>query len=444
MVVTVRFHNPPPDGQGFRELTLDGRKIVSRGAVKTNGAVTPLPETTTRCATEATAQSFFDQAVENIRKHFTLMERVTRDVDQPDTTSHRPASNPKLEARVVDADGSQVFADWLQSQGDLRGELAALHVRGDHDRAMRFFEMNLAAFLGALEPELDHRVRDLVWRNGFLAGATLKTDSQREVALDELTRRFLGLPIARFVTELRFGLAGSDEDNDWEPTLNEVTSWVHAKRVTTLRFDAFDSDESDLAYVGFGDFSAAWKKLPSLEILHIRSGEGGALGALELPTLRTFIRESGALHVSELEAIIAARWPMLERLDVWFGRAAYGSEGTVEHAMRIVQSAPASLRHLGIINSEFLPAFVAAFAASPLLKRLTVLDLAKGTLIDEDVDLFLAHRAAYAHLQRIDVSENLLNTRGDELRAALPNVVLGTQRYGAYANENDRYAAVGE
>jgi hypothetical protein len=50
--------------------------------------------------------------------------------------------------------------------------------------------------------------------------------------------------------------------------------------------------------------------------LHIRSGAGGTLGILGLPNLKTFIRESGGLSEREIESIINAKWPKLDRLGV--------------------------------------------------------------------------------------------------------------------------------
>lgn len=184
--------------------------------------------------------------------------------------------------------------------------------------------------------------------------------------------------------------------------------------------------------------------LPALEWLHIRSGEGGQLGELELPNLKTFIRESGGLGGEEVRSIAGAKWRRLERLDVWLGRAEYGAEGTVELLQPLLDGAGLkSLRHLGLMNSELAPALVPAVLRSRVLPQLEVLDLSKGVLLDEDVEPLLAQAGALRHLKRLDLSENLLHESCERLKAALPNAVVDEQRYEE-GEEDSRFTAVGE
>ncbi len=145
-----------------------------------------------------------------------------------------------------------------------------------------------------------------------------------------------------FVDTLRFGLAAFSHDNDWRATLDVVLDAAQASRIKDLRFDAYRYEDSEISWTPFGDFTGAWARLPALEVLHIRSGKGGTLGTLDLPKLRTFVRESGGLRASEIEAICHARWPALEHLAVWFGSPNYGAEGTVDaiRASRITQALP--------------------------------------------------------------------------------------------------------
>jgi len=285
-------------------------------------------------------------------------------------------------------------------------------------------------------------VRELKWSHGFLVGATLKRwsyESRTDLAV--LTAQFLALPVARFVTELRFGLASFESDNDWAQTLAAVVNSPRASSITRLCFDDYTSEDCEISWTAFGDFSPFWAKLPALEWLHLRSGEGGTLGALELPNLKTFIRESGGLSAEELRSIVNANWPKLERLDVWFGSENYGAQGTVALVQPVLDR-ESRIAHLGFVNCEFSSELLAATLQSKLLPQLKVLDFSMGVLGDADAELLLRNAGRLKHLERLDLSSNLFNERVDELRAALPNAVLEDQR-----DDDDgeyRYCAVGE
>ena len=51
-------------------------------------------------------------------------------------------------------------------------------------------------------------------------------------------------------------------------------------------------------------------------------------GAIELPELRSFELRTGGLMKEDIRAICGARWPLLERLVVWFGDPYYGVNRT--------------------------------------------------------------------------------------------------------------------
>jgi hypothetical protein len=94
-----------------------------------------------------------------------------------------------------------VYGDWLQQQGDLRGELIAMQIAGETDpksaaAARDFLERHGERFVGTLPPD------GWVWRAGFIRFAALSTygDGNHHV-LPEL----LAHPSARFLAELEIG-----------------------------------------------------------------------------------------------------------------------------------------------------------------------------------------------------------------------------------------------
>src|SRR5262249_8065579 len=134
-------------------------------------------------------------------------------------------------------------------------------------------------------------------------------------------------------------------------------------------------------------------------------------------------------------AIAAARCPKLETLRVWFGSSSYGASGGVAGLQPLFDSFPA-LVELGLMNAEFTDDVIAPLPAAPLPRRPRVLDLSKGTL--STADALINCSGAFAHLDRLDVSDNCLPA-GDpgRLRGLCKSVVTGTQK-------TERYVSLGE
>ncbi|MDQ3369943.1 MAG: hypothetical protein M3680_31375 [Myxococcota bacterium] len=362
---------------------------------------------------------------------------------------YEPQHYPELEARCEESPHDPgpwlVYADWLMAHGDVRGEIAALELAGKHREAMDRLGEHLRELCGSADASFAFELR-----HGFAIGCTIKVDADGGEPLEDVTRTFLASPMGRFIEALRFGLAGFSNDNDWAPTLHAVTESARAPHLRALRFDAYTYSDSELSWTPYGDFSGAWAKLPALEHLHIRSGAGGTLGELDLPRLRTFIRESGGLARAELDAIVAARWPALEHLEIWSGSSAYGAEGDVGVLRPILagEGLP-RLRHLGIVNCEFVDSVIPELARSPVLRQLHSVDLSNGVMARLATEALVASAPAFRHLALLELGGNLLlDDELAQIRAVLDNVVPGKQREREYDDadeeELDRYVAVGE
>jgi uncharacterized protein (TIGR02996 family) len=460
-----RFEWEEHGARCFHEVTLNGSAIDQRwGEVRDEE---PDPDDDVRDATEdgkhatarhprpADAREIFEHILQVFsRRGYRLVAQDDDESVEEPVLRTRTCENPELEATCRASPGAPepwaVYADWLMGEGDPRGELAALHCNGKENEARKFLKAHGARLLGDLEAHLGGGIRELRWRHGFPIGATLvNPDADSSVKLDELTRAFLALPLARFIESLRFGLASYASDNDWTSTLAAVTRAEQAPRVRELLFNDYTYEDCEISWTPFGDFSKAWAKLPALEVLHVRSGAGGVLGELALPSLTTFIRESGGLRASEIASICAARWPKLVHLEVWFGGDAYGAEGNVAAIRSILdgEGLP-NLTHLGLVNCEFVDDLIPALARSTVLSRLRTLDLSKGTMARSAAEALVLHAAAFAHLESIDLDENLLlDEELAQIAKALPNAVHGEQRDRDEDDDDDegnRYAAVGE
>ncbi|MFT3694114.1 MAG: TIGR02996 domain-containing protein [Kofleriaceae bacterium] len=341
------------------------------------------------------------------------------------------ASNPALEAacRAAPDDPApwSVYADWLMQQGDPRGETAALK------RAGR--SMPIDAFID------ETAVQITSWRHGFPSSATIKTE-YGALVLPKLTQTFLASPMATFVDALRFGLAGFESNNDWEPTLEAVRSSAVADHIRSVKLDDFDSGDCEMSWVPTGNLAKLWQ-LPNLREVVISGGQSGELGTIVAPKLETFIRISGGLQQNELQSIMSAHWPELRHLEIWFGSVRYNAEGTAAHLAPILSGAGTpKLAHLGIVNCELVLAALEALIASPLLKRLRTLDLSHGVMSTDECRLVVENADAFRHLERIDVSDNFLTySELQQLERVLTNVVTTGQRD---VEDYGRFAALGE
>ncbi len=408
-----------------------------------DGEKTPRRETTYE--TIAEARAVYDDEVQTVREDNWTQVSASRIVIA--------RQEPSLEAQCWAASNDDpapwsVYADWLLEQGDPLGEVATAASKAT---ARRRFDAELE------ELGIDHRLVTIERRHGFPRIATIKpsdVDEADPARLAFAARAVRACGLGRFVDVLHFGLAGYTDQNDWAPTLRALAEAPHPERVRELYFNAYEYTDCEISWVTMGQLDGLFAPFTGLEVLHLKSGAGGSLGDLDFPALRTFIRESGGLSVAELSSIIHASWPRLAHLEIWFGSANYGADSTVASIHPILDGDGLSeLRHLGIVNCEWVEDAIDALAGSKLLPRLHSLDLSRGVLARRGVELLREHAPRFRHLASIDLSANLLDAREAEtIREVLDNVILVGQRelelddYEEAEADGEivRYVAVGE
>lgn len=449
-LVTIRLENVRPGFRYRRDFTLDGRTLrIHATRQKDSEPEQVMERGGERYATPEEAAARLEVLLTEARRSLKTEQRIETQVPVRPEGLAPAAENAELEAAVRakrDDASAKVWADWLQAHGDLRGELAALFQSGRETAARAFLEENADRFLGDDDLRLHDEVYDLQFVNGVLDGLSLRRTNvynRKGAVLGDLTRAILALPITRLVRRLRFGLARYESDNDWTDTMRAVAESKQAPFLTSLRFDDYHSEDCEISWTPTGDFSFAWKALPALEELVIRSGQSGTYGTIDLPSLKRFTRISGGLGQDELDAIASARWPKLEHLEVWTGQDNYGAAATVGLLERFFDGANTpALTSFGLVNCEIVHECLEPLARSKLLPKLKRLDLSRGVLQDGDVELLLAHAAAFRHLEVLDLSENQLENGGERITAALPNAVVAKQR--EIYEEGQRYSALGE
>lgn len=448
-VSVLRFENTYPPNLNWREVVLDGTRHRERtGSTNTKTGAARVNERFGRIfETEDEALAAFERLGRE-RGTWRRVEQSVRDVPMPKWKgTPAPALNPEHEAILDAATGdafdvaARVYADWLVAQNDPRGELAALIQAGASPDS--FLEVNGEAVFGDLDVSIGTAISKLEWQGGFLRRASLRqTYDPSSRPLAELTAAFLALPITRFVTALRFGLENNEGDNSWGAVLAAVANSERGGAMRELAFDDYNRDDSELSWVPVGELGGHWDKLRSLEVLRVRAGAGGTLGAIELPSLREFVRESGSLNANELDEIVTAKWPNLERLEIWTGHPDYGGDTNAGQLRAFFAPGgfPPKLKHFGLVNCAYVAEVWPMLMASPLLTQLESLDLSRGVLGDDNVELLLGAAPTLAKLKSLDLNENVFGEASvKRLQAALPNAQLHDQRDDEY-----RYVAVGE
>ncbi len=187
-------------------------------------------------------------------------------------------------------------------------------------------------------------------------------------------------------------------------------------------------EECEISWLHQLDYASLLHALPQLEELVIRGGDGLGFTKLRHPNLRSLTIQTGGLPQGTVRDIATADLPELRVLTLWLGVDDYGGNSTVADLLPLLAGHRfPKLEHLGLQDSENADAIAVAVARSPLLGRLSGLDLSMGTLTDEGAQALLdsPHVRGLKHL----------NLRHHYLS---PDMVKRVRGLGIEVNVNDR------
>ena len=361
-----------------------------------------------------------------------------------------PDGAPPLE-NLDDPAAYLVYADWLQGQGDPRGELISVqHARlTDDSAALRKREAQLLkgqndAFFGDLADLLkEDGGLSVTWHLGFLKSARIGRDTyDSDLDVGGTLKALLELPIAAHLDTISIGMC-AETDGNFQDAIDALIKLEPPKLRSLFLGDFEFPDQSDISMTHVGDTSKLYRAFPALHSLTLR-GASATLGKIDLPELREFTFETGGLGRDCIDAICEAKWPKLRKLHLWFGDDNYGAEGDLDAIKPILNGKGlAQLQHLGLMNCDFITGNIDALAKAKILPKLKSLDLSMGAMGDEDAEAMVRHAGAFKHLEQLVVSENYFTRRGLYLLGRLgPQVVSESQNEAATAD--GRYVAVGE
>lgn len=389
--------------------------------------------------------------------------------------------NTELEASIINdpdnPDAYLVYADWLQANDDLRGELIIMQHQGKRDEAQAFLEKHAQRLLGALadyttsfdgmnEPAFQ-------WRLGFIRSARLSFDSNsvddveiegshEDIHLEQALADLLQHPLGIALEELILPINMLDDGCYFEPLL-KVLAEHGAPNLKRLRIGEFqvagpggiENDyDYEISWSGIGDASEVWSRLPKLEYLRIQAGLGSSslgengdrLGTMHLPNLRHLEIVTGGMGRECLRSVANAQWPALETMEVWLGSSNYGFVGAVEDLAPILDGTSLPrLRRLGLLNTELSDELCAKLGSAKVLPQLESLDLSYGTMSDEGAALLVSDKTSFAHLEHLALDANYLTDVGVSVVAGLCAEVTTLEQKEVYDDDEDgRYVSLAE
>lgn len=283
---------------------------------------------------------------------------------------------------------------------------------------------------------------------GTLARISLDYDEydQKQKWLDKFAA-FLEDPNASQSTGLVVGPWDFESSEDSSAIVEAlVTARDRLPNLTAIFLGDILSEENEISWIRQSDVSPLLDAYPALEYFGVRGGDGLSVGALRHERLKTLIIQTGGLNADIVRAIGKSHLPQLEHLELWLGDSGYGATTTVEDLTPILSGQLfASLRYLGLRNSEIADEITRAVATAPIVERIKTLDLSLGTLSDEGAQALL-ESPAVAKLEKLDIHYHFCSDEMVEKLQQLPIEVdaSDSQQPYQYDGESQRYVAVSE
>lgn len=389
-----------------------------------------------------------------------------------------------LAASPFDDDLRRVAADQLQRLGDPLGELAIVQdrlARAPDDAGLARREAELREALGDT-PHLERLGDDshrpffgARWRLGFIAHARLLLSTSAGLARVEWTdvvdavRWLARSPTAWLLEELELhvGLAWW-RDVIVEELLVELLAreaWPALRRLSLGGFvepagaDGYRHVERDISAVyitnaswpgGEGRLCTLLARCPAIEEVRVH-GNVAHLGTIDAPRLRVFEVCTSSLGRTAAASLRAARWPALERLELWFGDGEYGAGEPCDGAdlaalAHALEAGCPKLGHLALANTPCTDDLLVELVREPpraLLGRLEVFDVSLGTLGDAGAHALIALRPLLPRLATLNIAHHYVTPA---VFARLWDAYAGVTVLGLLPQRDDegRYCAVSE
>lgn len=461
----------------FWELTLDGSSFRT-----TYGKIGAKGQTTVKSfgSPEEAKRESEKLIAEKVKKGYQLVDGApapsapkSKAAPAAAATSSDPRQLDLEQAVNADPSDRQAFAvlaDWLQEQGDPRGELISLQLANKDKQAKALIERRADYFLGPLaahqkvydsgannsrshlrskeQEEAWQKTHEdaFIWRNGYIYRVRLSHDRYSHPGFkgktSALLAEVLDHPSARFVVELSF-MANGDPSDD---TLQDIIDVLAKKAPPTVRKLTFGDNVDQISWHHTGSLGKLWAGVPNLRVLEIETGEF-EVGKMVAPALERAIFITGGLSQSCGRGIATAVMPNLEHLEIYYGTEEYGGGCSVDDVTPLLARTDLPhLQYLGLKNSEFADDLARELKGAKVLQTLKTLDLSMGTMSDEGARALAAAKSSLAHLDCLDLTRNFLSEEGIKaVKGLCKKVITADQEEGEQdGDEVYRYVAIAE
>ncbi len=443
------------DGESkkFWEVTFDDSSFSVRyGRLGTDGRITR------KDASDANQARGLAQkaAAAKVKGGYKLMGGELPEVKGPSEAINKKMvalieKNPDEESNYL------AYADWLQDQGDPRGELIMVQhglASKPKDKKLLKVEQQLLSdysehFWGALAP-YEEMLDELEWSMGFLKRAKIRTtyelcpgfgSKDKTIPFAEALQLFLDLTSSRFLQGLTLGIENF-EDNSYGAAIEVLAKTKH-KTLKQLYIGDFHCEETELNWSHAGPLEPLCKGLPMLEELVVRSG-GLSGGKLAFPKLKSFTAISGEIGPKTLGEFAAAKWPKLETFSVQLGRDINNAKALAALEPVFKGKGLGKLKHLGLGNYHATDDLCTALAAAPVMKQIETLDLSQGTMGDDGAAALVAASKRIGKLSQLDVSENYLSDEGISSLKSIASDIDASDQEDDGGDPEDRYISAYE
>ena len=332
-----------------------------------------------------------------------------------------------------------VYADWLQSQNDPRGELVTVQRArslAPNDRLLRRRETDLFATHStyfvpeSLATMLDVPRRkgdrpgarcEVGWRMGFFDHVRIARRRATEPTVATLAPDVLRHPSAVFLRSLTIGPLGDGGRADYKPVVAALTGTPQPM----LR-ELLIGETGDAIVGAIGNVSPIFAAAPALERLVVRAQTLRFDSKIKHLALRSLTIASSALGPRSIKALSTATLPALESFELACPAI------RLEVLIAALLDRLPRLRHLSLSHTAHTSSIIHALLESSALATLETLALRHGDLTDGVVALLGVRRARIRHLKHLDLSGNRFTPAGvsklETLWAPSATLVVNGQR----------------
>lgn len=187
-----------------------------------------------------------------------------------------------------------------------------------------------------------------------------------------------------------------------------IETSLHLKNLKSLFFGDIDGETCPLSRLSSVDIRVLFDAFPELSSLHLRGGQGLIGHQLDHNHLKTLVIQSAGIPRETVRALVDAKLPALEHLELWLGSPEYGGDSTIDDLSlsKILRGHFPKLRYLGLKNTHLTNQIAYQLRKLKISKSLRTLDLAHGTLTTS------AFRGLatinFTKLKRLDLTGNYL------------------------------------